>query len=606
MIRAQQAPTHRQPSKGVFGPAMTAFASNILAALPGVGAKIGAGQGMAMGEGAATDGAGFEAVFAALLANSGQMLDGAKAGLPGAKADTVTTDGKSEGDVASPDALLAEALLLAPQMLAAQATAPSPDCEAAATAKGDVAQAPAATAAPFVAMDASAVVPASEPDAAAMRVAPPQTAETLAAEAGAVDTAVVAQPSAAAVQAPAIDAPATPVSTAHPPSPESAASASRAETPLVQGRRPADVVARTSVPAAPAPTGTPVETARPEATATTTTNSTAPAAGAPADVARVLSSAPIVSAVASVQPAAKAERTEREAAVAAPTAEAAALEAEDIAIAPDVVAEVAVQADAAPETVAQPSATDTPAKAAAPSEPKRVGGAFDTRTLAEAVEPEALREVKGEPKSGEARPQVADIVSRALAPDVDAVAAPQAAAPAPGGDTPLPEPTAATPLAAAAHHAEAPAEVRGAPETVAKLASDIVRKLDGKTTRFDLQLDPLGLGKVDVTVEIGADGRLTAALGFDSAQAANELRGRSAELRQALQQAGFEVTDSSLSFDLSSQGGGFGGRDAGGRDSQAWSSRAFRDTQAGLDEADARIAASAYSRTPTGGVDIRI
>lgn len=165
--------------------------------------------------------------------------------------------------------------------------------------------------------------------------------------------------------------------------------------------------------------------------------------------------------------------------------------------------------------------------------------------------------------------------------------------------------TAAAPTPQAA--AEVPVETaptRGSPETVARLVADIARKLEGKTTRFDIQLDPLGLGKVDVSIEINVDGRLTASLSFDSAQAAADLRGRAGELRQALEKAGFDLADGGLSFDMNNPGG------SGGREAReplaAWSSRAFQTAQSGLDQADALAARSPWSRTPSGGVDIRI
>lgn len=107
--------------------------------------------------------------------------------------------------------------------------------------------------------------------------------------------------------------------------------------------------------------------------------------------------------------------------------------------------------------------------------------------------------------------------------------------------------------ALSANAAAVAAQVRGAPETVAKLAAGILDRLEGKTTRFDMQLDPHGLGKVDVSVEIASDGRLTAQLGFDSALGLSELRGRAQELRQALEQAGFSLAENSLSFDFTGQ-----------------------------------------------------
>lgn len=167
--------------------------------------------------------------------------------------------------------------------------------------------------------------------------------------------------------------------------------------------------------------------------------------------------------------------------------------------------------------------------------------------------------------------------------------------------------------AAAVHAAAvdaATAAPRGSPETVAKLAADIIRKLEGQSTRFDLELNPHGLGKVDVAIEIDRAGKLTAAMTFDSSQSAADLRGRSAELRQALEQAGFSVSDGGLTFDTAGQGAGFGGRDAAQQQHQdrAWNGRAFQRAQSGAEDADLSLngaSLSSVSRT-LSGVDIRI
>ncbi|MFZ0268505.1 flagellar hook-length control protein FliK, partial [Caulobacter sp.] len=101
------------------------------------------------------------------------------------------------------------------------------------------------------------------------------------------------------------------------------------------------------------------------------------------------------------------------------------------------------------------------------------------------------------------------------------------------------------------HAAQLP---KAGPETVSHLTTEIASKaVVGKTSRFDIVLQPEGLGRVDVRIEIAKDGKLTAALNFDNPAAAAELRGKSGELRQALAAAGFNVADSALSFDSSSQ-----------------------------------------------------
>lgn len=97
-------------------------------------------------------------------------------------------------------------------------------------------------------------------------------------------------------------------------------------------------------------------------------------------------------------------------------------------------------------------------------------------------------------------------------------------------------------------------------ETTAHLAAQIARKLDGRSTRFDMVLTPEDLGRVDVSLEIGSDGQLAARLAFDNPAAAAELRGRADELRRQLQDAGFQVAGDALDFsqrDPSAGGGAF-------------------------------------------------
>jgi flagellar hook-length control protein FliK len=154
------------------------------------------------------------------------------------------------------------------------------------------------------------------------------------------------------------------------------------------------------------------------------------------------------------------------------------------------------------------------------------------------------------------------------------------------------------------------ASVRGSPETVANLAAQIVRKLEGRSTRFDVELNPEGLGKVDVRIEIGAQGRMTAALVFDNGQAAQDLKARAAELQRALEQAGFDLTGG-LTFDVAHDRGQ-------GRQQQAWQEaqgdlgKSFRGEafRAALETAgDADVAAQGALRLRRGvnaGLDVRI
>lgn len=146
-------------------------------------------------------------------------------------------------------------------------------------------------------------------------------------------------------------------------------------------------------------------------------------------------------------------------------------------------------------------------------------------------------------------PVPADPAAAAVDPTVDAVPA-ETTPDAARADNPVAQ--ARDPLASALSRATI--------ETTAHLAAQIARKLEGRSTRFDMVLTPEDLGRVDVTVEIDADGQLAARLAFDNPAAAADLRGRADELRRQLQDAGFQLSQDSLDFsqrDPSSGGGAF-------------------------------------------------
>ncbi len=84
--------------------------------------------------------------------------------------------------------------------------------------------------------------------------------------------------------------------------------------------------------------------------------------------------------------------------------------------------------------------------------------------------------------------------------------------------------------------------------TVTNLSTQIVGQAAGKTSRFDLQLDPLGLGRVDVSVQIDARGRASAALLFEKSDSANLLQTHVDALSDALTQAGLSVAPGAISF----------------------------------------------------------
>ncbi len=85
-------------------------------------------------------------------------------------------------------------------------------------------------------------------------------------------------------------------------------------------------------------------------------------------------------------------------------------------------------------------------------------------------------------------------------------------------------------------------------EATAQIAAQILRKLEGRTTRFEMALTPDDLGRVDVKLDIDSEGRLAARLAFDNPAAATDLRGRADQLRRELEDAGFHLADDAFEF----------------------------------------------------------
>jgi flagellar hook-length control protein FliK len=178
-------------------------------------------------------------------------------------------------------------------------------------------------------------------------------------------------------------------------------------------------------------------------------------------------------------------------------------------------------------------------------------------------------------------------------------------------------PTATTAAAATAPDASA---ARPGAQTAADLSAQMVQKLAGQNTRFDLQLNPDGLGRVDVVVQIDAKGALSAALSFEKPEAASLLHAHAGDLQQALAQAGFDVSGGALSFSTSDQGRGqgqaqaqaffSGGGAQGGGDGQGRSAgRAFNAASLAAAQTD-HIAASSQGLSGQAlaarGLDIKI
>lgn len=109
-------------------------------------------------------------------------------------------------------------------------------------------------------------------------------------------------------------------------------------------------------------------------------------------------------------------------------------------------------------------------------------------------------------------------------------------------------------------------------EATAQIAAQILRKLEGRTTRFEMALTPDDLGRVDVKLDIDSEGRLAARLAFDNPAAATDLRGRADQLRRELEDAGFHLADDAFEFTERDSGSSSFDR---GQDARHGQNRAF-------------------------------
>lgn len=268
-----------------------------------------------------------------------------------------------------------------------------------------------------------------------------------------------------------------------------------------------------------------------------------------------------------------------------------------------------------------------PSLVAAPTSPELPPAEIPVQAVATAPRPSAQSEtskpsqrhkVEGATAPSAVRnAEHASAVVQAAAPEeTETEAAVLTAAPIDTEDAPASEPASPTQPHLPAH-AEARAipqtptfeAAKATPQTVALLSAQIAKSAEsGRSTRFEMQLEPHGLGKVEVKVEIRTNGEVRADLSFENPVAAAELRARSGELQTALERAGFDSSKTQLSFN---SGGQNQGQFAQGwsdqqqqqqQNSSSWRGAAFMD----LGDAPQNPALAYASSVRDGGVDVRI
>ena len=85
-------------------------------------------------------------------------------------------------------------------------------------------------------------------------------------------------------------------------------------------------------------------------------------------------------------------------------------------------------------------------------------------------------------------------------------------------------------------------------DNISALSVQINRRNAEGATRFTMELHPADLGKVDVALSIGRDGKMTAHMTFDSDMTAANFSAHESDLRQQLRDTGLQLSDDALSF----------------------------------------------------------
>jgi flagellar hook-length control protein FliK len=288
----------------------------------------------------------------------------------------------------------------------------------------------------------------------------------------------------------------------------------------------------------------------------------------------------------------------------------------------------AVAAATGPERSAAPSSTpvDPASSFAIALETPQVEGTAQ-------VQPSTPAPVAAKPQHGAPAPVAAQLVAQGQAVDASTQAQAQAQAPASMGqatgplakanaDAPAlaaaeaiaatarkdaPEAAQAAQLPAQAARAEATPEAaaaRGgrmpAHPAVAQVAVSVAKAAQDGVERITIKLQPPELGRIDVKIEVGVDGRIQAVFAAERAATVDILQREVRELERALQGAGLDA-GGGLSFGLKQNGGNGGhGAYAGLERGQGGGGRGATEEDARQHQQPRRMA------TADGRVDIHV
>ncbi|MDZ4740195.1 MAG: flagellar hook-length control protein FliK [Alphaproteobacteria bacterium] len=130
------------------------------------------------------------------------------------------------------------------------------------------------------------------------------------------------------------------------------------------------------------------------------------------------------------------------------------------------------------------------------------------------------------------------------------------------------------------------------------LAVHIARKVESGSSQFEISLHPADLGKLDISLTVGEDGRVQAVLRAERTETLELLQRDARTLEQQLRQAGLDVGSNALSFQLSNGNG----QRSGSLPASPFAAKA----QNGGDASDDQLTTNYIAVRKRDGVDITV
>lgn len=252
--------------------------------------------------------------------------------------------------------------------------------------------------------------------------------------------------------------------------------------------------------------------------------------------------------------------------------------------------------------VAQPPATSEPQAdpLSAPGAERAATASVETATAqVDAKSAAASSDAAAKTQGTATRTVTSPTPNADAAPDMKIDAATQPAT-SPSADA-LP---AARPAATSTtqHAAQSQPALQNAPPATVQVYQRMVERFNGRAQRYEIRLDPAELGRVDVRIEVGADKKVHAVLAAHDSAALTDLMRGQRSLERALSDAGVDVADGGIKFELSSQNNNSAGdQNASERNASANVWRGFSSMNVAVDH---QTAAAARPWRPSSRLDL--